>query len=64
MRACWSRPVRRIAEAQLDATDLANRIRVLATDAAQRLAMAQAARALAKPDADRVVAQHCLEVAA
>ncbi|HQW82199.1 MAG: undecaprenyldiphospho-muramoylpentapeptide beta-N-acetylglucosaminyltransferase [Rhodanobacteraceae bacterium] len=53
-----------IAEAQLDATDLANRIRVLATDAAQRLAMAQAARALAKPDADRVVAQHCLEVAA
>jgi UDP-N-acetylglucosamine--N-acetylmuramyl-(pentapeptide) pyrophosphoryl-undecaprenol N-acetylglucosamine transferase len=53
----------RVPEAQLDASDLASRIRVLAANPAQRLAMAEAARALAKPEADRVVAQHCLEVA-
>jgi UDP-N-acetylglucosamine--N-acetylmuramyl-(pentapeptide) pyrophosphoryl-undecaprenol N-acetylglucosamine transferase len=53
----------RVPEAQLDASDLASRIRVLAADPVQRLAMAEAARALAKPEADRVVAQHCLEVA-
>ena len=51
-----------IPETQLDTTDLATRIRALAQDAARRLAMAEAARSLAKPDADRVVAQHCLEV--
>lgn len=51
-----------VPEAQLDAADLAARIRVLMTDGSQRLAMAEAARSLAKPDADRIVAQHCLEV--
>ena len=51
-----------IPETQLETTDLATRIRALAQDAARRLAMAEAARSLAKPDADRVVAQHCLEV--
>ena len=50
-----------LPESQLDADDLAARIRALAGDAATRLAMAEEARALAKPDADRVVAQHCLE---
>ncbi len=51
-----------VPEAQLDATDLATRIRALMTDPARRLAMAEAAHALAKPEVDRVVAQHCLEV--
>lgn len=53
-----------IPESRLEAGDLAARIRALAGDAAARLSMANAARSLAKPDADRVVAQHCLEVAA
>lgn len=53
-----------VPESQLDATDLASRIRTLMTDPSRCLAMAEAARALAKPDADRVVAQQCLEVAA
>lgn len=52
-----------IDEAALDASDLAARIRVLAADPARRLAMAVAARTLAKPDAGRVVAEHCLEIA-
>lgn len=52
-----------INESQLTIDDLAQRIRALVENSAQRLAMAEAARSLAKPDADRVVAQHCLEVA-
>ncbi len=52
-----------ISESELTIDDLAQRIRVLIDNPQQRLAMAQAARLLAKPDADRVVAQHCLEVA-
>jgi UDP-N-acetylglucosamine--N-acetylmuramyl-(pentapeptide) pyrophosphoryl-undecaprenol N-acetylglucosamine transferase len=53
-----------IAESALSADDLAARLRALVADPARRLAMAQAARALAKPEADREVARHCLEVAA
>jgi len=52
-----------INESQLTIDDLAQRIRALVDHPQQRLAMAAAARRLAKPDADRVVAQHCLEVA-
>lgn len=52
-----------ISESQLTIDDLAQRIRALIDDPQRCLAMAEAARSLAKPDADRVVAQHCLEVA-
>lgn len=51
-----------LPEAQLEADDLAARIRALMSAPARRLAMAEAARSLAKPDADQVVARHCLEV--
>lgn len=51
-----------VAESELDATDLAHRIRALADAPKRRLSMAEAARSLAKPDADRDVARHCLEV--
>ncbi|HEX7326142.1 MAG TPA: undecaprenyldiphospho-muramoylpentapeptide beta-N-acetylglucosaminyltransferase [Rhodanobacteraceae bacterium] len=42
----------------------AGRLERLCRDPAKRLAMANAARALAKPDAADVIAQRCLEVAA
>jgi UDP-N-acetylglucosamine--N-acetylmuramyl-(pentapeptide) pyrophosphoryl-undecaprenol N-acetylglucosamine transferase len=50
-----------LPQSGLDAERLANEIRALAAAPARRLAMAEAARALAKPDAAAIVARRCLE---
>jgi len=51
-------------ESDLDIKILAQRLAALLGDRRQLLAMAEAARTLAKPDAAQVIAQACLEVAA
>jgi len=51
-------------ESDLDIKVLAQRLATLLGDRRQLLAMAEAARTLAKPDAAKVIAQACLEVAA
>jgi UDP-N-acetylglucosamine--N-acetylmuramyl-(pentapeptide) pyrophosphoryl-undecaprenol N-acetylglucosamine transferase len=51
-------------ESDLDIKMLAQRLAALLGDRRQLLAMAEAARTLAKPDAAQVIAQACLEVAA
>jgi UDP-N-acetylglucosamine--N-acetylmuramyl-(pentapeptide) pyrophosphoryl-undecaprenol N-acetylglucosamine transferase len=51
-------------ESDLDAHVLAQRLQSLLHDRAALLAMAEAARTLAKPDATAVIARACLEVAA
>jgi UDP-N-acetylglucosamine--N-acetylmuramyl-(pentapeptide) pyrophosphoryl-undecaprenol N-acetylglucosamine transferase len=53
-----------IQESELDVTMLAQRLESLLGDRHRLSAMAEAARTLAKPDAARVIAQACLEVAA
>ena len=53
-----------IQERDLNVEQLAQRLDVLLADRAHLLAMAEAARALAKPDAAVVIARACLEVAA
>lgn len=50
-------------ESTLDAATLAARLRELGNDRAQLLAMAEAARGLARPGAAEAVAQACIEVA-
>lgn len=50
-------------ESALDAAALAARLQALSADRAAVVAMAQAARALARVDAAEVVASGCLEVA-
>ncbi|MDQ2972780.1 MAG: undecaprenyldiphospho-muramoylpentapeptide beta-N-acetylglucosaminyltransferase, partial [Pseudomonadota bacterium] len=52
-----------IQERDLDAAKLAGLLERLLRDRAQLLAMANAARALAKPDAAATIAQRCLEAA-
>ena len=52
-----------IAQSSLDAQRLAGRIESLLGDRDRLLAMADAARACARPNAARVVADICLEVA-
>ncbi|HET6433377.1 undecaprenyldiphospho-muramoylpentapeptide beta-N-acetylglucosaminyltransferase [Dyella sp.] len=51
-------------ETDLDIQTLAHRLDALLQDPPRRLAMAAAARALAKPDAATAIARACLEVAA
>jgi UDP-N-acetylglucosamine--N-acetylmuramyl-(pentapeptide) pyrophosphoryl-undecaprenol N-acetylglucosamine transferase len=51
-----------LPESTLDAATLALRLRELANDRPTLLAMAQAARAQARPDAAAAVARVCLEV--
>ncbi len=53
-----------IQERELDVSDLARRLDALLGDRAQCLRMAEAARAMAKPDAASVIADACLKVAA
>lgn len=53
-----------IQERDLDAAKLAGVLDGLLRDRAQLLAMAQSARALAKPDAAATIAQRCMEAAA
>ncbi len=53
-----------IQESELDVQILAQRLAVLLGDRRSLLAMAVAARTLAKPDAAQVIARACLEVAA
>lgn len=53
-----------VQDRDFDATRFAGRLERLLRDAGARLAMASAARTLAKPDAAEVIAQRCLEVAA
>lgn len=53
-----------IQERDLNVQQLAQRLDALLADRAHLLAMAEAARALAKPDAAVVIARACLEVAA
>jgi UDP-N-acetylglucosamine--N-acetylmuramyl-(pentapeptide) pyrophosphoryl-undecaprenol N-acetylglucosamine transferase len=53
-----------VQEAALDVSALAQRLHALLGDRAQLLAMAEAARRLAKPDAVEAIASVCLEVAA
>lgn len=53
-----------IQESELDVQILAQRLAVLLGDRGRLLAMAEAARTLAKPDAAQVIAHACLEVAA
>lgn len=52
-----------LPQAQLSVDALLKRLQPLLADRAPRLAMAQAARALAKPEAAATVAQACLDVA-
>jgi len=52
-----------IQQDDLSAAGLSAMLREFSTDRARLLRMAQAARALAKPDATRQVAQHCLAAA-
>lgn len=53
-----------VQDRDFDATRFAGRLERVLKDPARRLAMANAARGLAKPDAADVIAQRCLEVAA
>jgi UDP-N-acetylglucosamine--N-acetylmuramyl-(pentapeptide) pyrophosphoryl-undecaprenol N-acetylglucosamine transferase len=53
-----------IQERDLDTKDLAQRLSTLLSDRAAMLAMAEAARTLAKPDAAADIARACVEVAA
>ncbi len=53
-----------IKENELDVQKLAQRLALLLGDQRSLLAMAEAARTLAKPDAAQVIARACLEVAA
>jgi UDP-N-acetylglucosamine--N-acetylmuramyl-(pentapeptide) pyrophosphoryl-undecaprenol N-acetylglucosamine transferase len=53
-----------VQDRDFDATHFAGMLERLLKDPARRLAMANAARTLAKPDAADVIAQRCLEVAA
>jgi UDP-N-acetylglucosamine--N-acetylmuramyl-(pentapeptide) pyrophosphoryl-undecaprenol N-acetylglucosamine transferase len=53
-----------VQDRDFDAARFAGRLERLLRDAGNRLAMANAARTLAKPDAAEVIAQRCLEVAA
>lgn len=53
-----------IQDRDFDAARFAGMLERLVRDADQRLAMANAARTLAKPDAAAVIAQRCMEVAA
>lgn len=53
-----------VQERDFDAARFAHRLQVLLGDRERLLAMAQAARKLAKPDAAATIAQRCLEVAA
>lgn len=52
-----------IPQSELNADALAALLRDLFADRARLLSMAEAARALARPDAARTVAQHCLQLA-
>ena len=54
----------RIAEAQATPERLQQELNTLCNDRPRLLAMAQAARSLARPDAAAQIAAHCLEVAA
>jgi UDP-N-acetylglucosamine--N-acetylmuramyl-(pentapeptide) pyrophosphoryl-undecaprenol N-acetylglucosamine transferase len=53
-----------VQDRDFDAARFAGRLERLLRDPGQRLAMANAARTLAKPDAAAVIAQRCLEVSA
>ncbi|MGH8184824.1 MAG: undecaprenyldiphospho-muramoylpentapeptide beta-N-acetylglucosaminyltransferase [Rhodanobacteraceae bacterium] len=53
-----------LQDRDFDATRFAGMLERLLRDADKRLAMANAARTLAKPDAAEVIAQRCVEVAA
>ncbi len=53
----------RLAERDLDATQLVNALRKIAGDRAQLLAMAERARDLARPAATRELGEHCLAAA-
>lgn len=53
-----------IQERDLNTQDLAHRLTALLSDRARLLAMAEAARTLAKPDAAADIARACMEVAA
>jgi UDP-N-acetylglucosamine--N-acetylmuramyl-(pentapeptide) pyrophosphoryl-undecaprenol N-acetylglucosamine transferase len=53
-----------VQDRDFDASRFAGMLERLLRDAGKRLAMANAARTLAKPDAADVIAQRCLEVAA
>jgi UDP-N-acetylglucosamine--N-acetylmuramyl-(pentapeptide) pyrophosphoryl-undecaprenol N-acetylglucosamine transferase len=53
-----------VQDRDFDASRFARMLERLLRDADKRLAMANAARTLAKPDAAAVIAQRCLEVAA
>jgi UDP-N-acetylglucosamine--N-acetylmuramyl-(pentapeptide) pyrophosphoryl-undecaprenol N-acetylglucosamine transferase len=53
-----------VQDRDFDASHFASMLESLLRDAGKRLAMANAARTLAKPDAAAVIAQRCLEVAA
>ena len=53
-----------IKESELDVQQLAQRLTALLADRPGLVAMASAARALAKPDAAQAIANACLEVAA
>jgi UDP-N-acetylglucosamine--N-acetylmuramyl-(pentapeptide) pyrophosphoryl-undecaprenol N-acetylglucosamine transferase len=53
-----------LQERELAATMLATQLDALLGDRARLLAMAEAARRLAKPDAAALIAARCLEVAA
>ncbi|MGH8156076.1 MAG: undecaprenyldiphospho-muramoylpentapeptide beta-N-acetylglucosaminyltransferase [Rhodanobacteraceae bacterium] len=53
-----------VQDRDFDASRFAGKLERLLRDAERRLAMANAARTLAKPDAAEVIAQRCLEVAA
>lgn len=53
---------RMLADADLDAASLARELSPLLAQAPQRLAMAEAARALAKPDAAAEIARYCMQV--
>ncbi|MGH8153321.1 MAG: glycosyltransferase, partial [Rhodanobacteraceae bacterium] len=53
-----------VQDRDFEASHFAGLLERLLRDAERRLAMANAARALAKPDAAEVIAQRCLEVAA
>ncbi|MGH8147440.1 MAG: undecaprenyldiphospho-muramoylpentapeptide beta-N-acetylglucosaminyltransferase [Rhodanobacteraceae bacterium] len=53
-----------VQDRDFDAARFAGRLECLLRDTDKRLAMADAARTLAKPDAAEVIAQRCLEVAA
>jgi UDP-N-acetylglucosamine--N-acetylmuramyl-(pentapeptide) pyrophosphoryl-undecaprenol N-acetylglucosamine transferase len=53
-----------VQESELNVQRLAQRLESLLGDRTSLLAMAEAARTLAKPDAAQVIARACMEVAA